>query len=85
MVAGRPRRGAFDPAVTLGPDLDIGALLLRCVLAVLAGLALSVLFGLLARSRRPPPAPVPPPHSSAPLAPWQAPRTGSTAHRRRGR
>jgi len=69
------RPGAPDPAVTFGPDLDLAALAIRCLIAICAGLMLSLLFALLARAlRRPPtPAPVPGPYSSAPVAAWQAP------------
>lgn len=76
LVTGRAERNTFgQPALTFGPGVRFGAIAVRAGLAVLIGLVLCVLFALLAYAvrRKPTPAPVPPPHSSAPMAAWQMP------------
>jgi hypothetical protein len=77
LVRGRAQAGPFNqPALTFGPGVRFGAIAVRSLVAIAVGLVLCVLFALLARvlRRRPTPASVPPPHSSAPMAAWQLPQ-----------
>ena len=76
IVTGRARASSFSqPALTFGPGVRFGAIVVRSLIAIVVGLILCLLFALLAWAlrRSPPPATVPPPHSSAPMAAWQMP------------
>jgi len=79
LVTGRTEGGSFgQPALTFGPGIRFGTIVVRAVIAFVAGLLLCILFAVLARvlRRKPTPATVPPPHSSAPMAAWQMPPPG---------
>jgi hypothetical protein len=76
LVSGRAERNSVgQSALTFGPGIRFGAIVVRAALAALAGLVLCILFALLAFALRHKgaPAAVPPPHSSAPMAAWQMP------------